>query len=143
MFLQALVKQSAWKSPVGFDLLLTLFDSKITFRARFQRRVEWPAIVATLVVDEANPRALACVLRRLRTELAKLPEQAGPLSDLLDLLPQEGVGVDLEVLIQPVGGEEAVTALSQRLIEAAWRLSDELGLRYFAHAEPNEQMVSA
>lgn len=143
MFLRAFVTNEAWQSPAGFDLLLMLFDSKITFRARFQRRLEWPALVATLITDEANPRALACVLRRLRTELAKLPDQAGPLTGLLDLLPQSGVGVPLTELIQAGSGPKAVLALTHRLGDAAWRLSDELGLRYFAHAEPNEQTMSA
>jgi uncharacterized circularly permuted ATP-grasp superfamily protein/uncharacterized alpha-E superfamily protein len=142
-FMRAFVQQGAWCSPAGFDLLLMLFDSKITFRARFQRRLEWPALVATLVTDEGNPRALACVLRRLRTELGKLPEHAGPLTGLLDLLPQVSVGVPLSDLVRPGSGEQAALALSLRLNEAAWRLSDELGLRYFAHAEPNEQTMSA
>ena len=142
-FMRAFVEQGAWCSPAGFDLLLMLFDSKITFRARYQRRLEWPALVATLVTDEANPRALACVLRRLRTELGKLPEHAGPLTGLLDLLPQVSVGVPLSDLVRPGSGEQAALALSLRLNEAAWRLSDELGLRYFAHAEPNEQTMSA
>jgi uncharacterized alpha-E superfamily protein len=142
-FMRAFVEHGAWGSPAGFDLLLMLFDSKITFRARFQRRLEWPALVATLVTDEANPRALACVLRRLRTELSKLPEHAGPLTGLLDLLPQVSVGVPLSDLVRPGSGEKAALALSMRLTEAAWRLSDELGLRYFAHAEPNEQTMSA
>jgi len=142
-FMRVFVQQGAWSSPAGFDLLLMLFDSKITFRARFQRRLEWPALVATLVTDEANPRALACVLRRLRTELGKLPEHAGPLTGLLDLLPQVSVGVPLSDLVRPGSGEQVALALSLRLNEAAWRLSDELGLRYFAHAEPNEQTMSA
>ncbi len=142
-FMRAFVEHGAWGSPAGFDLLLMLFDSKITFRARFQRRLEWPALVATLVTDEANPRALACVLRRLRTEMSKLPEHAGPLTGLLDLLPQVSVGVPLSDLVRPGSGEKAALALSMRLTEAAWRLSDELGLRYFAHAEPNEQTMSA
>ncbi len=142
-FLRAFVAQGAFHNPAGFDLLLMLFDSKITFRARFQRRLEWPALVATLVADETNPRALACVLRRLRTEMAKLPEHAGPLTGLLDLLPQEGVGLPLAQLVKSEEGEQAVLALCTRLTEAAWRLSDELGLRYFAHAEPTEQTMSA
>lgn len=141
--LQSMVEHRAVRSAQGFDLLLMLFDSAITFRARFQRRLEWPALVATLVSDESNPRAMACVLRRLRTELAKLPEQAGPLNGLLELLPLEGVGVELAAMVQPRGGEEAVAALAQRLLDGGWRLSDELGHRYFAHAEPNEQTMSA
>jgi len=143
-FLRAFVQAGAHHHPVGYDLLLMLFDSAITFRARFQRRLEWPALVATVVLDEANPRALACVLRRLRTELGKLPERAGPMSDLLDLLPQDGVGVAPEVLAAwGASGEAAVLALASRLQDAAWRLSDELGHRYFAHAEPTEQTMSA
>ncbi len=142
-FLATLVEHHVAHSPQGFDLLLMLFDSAITFRARFQRRLEWPALVATLVSDESNPRALACMLRRLRTELAKLPEQAGPLSGLLDLLPIEGVGVELAAMVQPRRGEEVIVALANRLVDAGWRLSDELGHRYFAHAEPNEQTMSA
>jgi len=51
--------------------------------------------------------------------------------------------VPLEELVRAGDGEKAVLALSQRLAEAAWRLSDELGLRYFAHAEPAEQTMSA
>ena len=99
-------------------------------------------MVATIVTDETNPRALACVLRRLRTELGKLPEHAGPLADLLDLLPQMGVGVSLQDLVHGTQGQAAVQALCLRLTEASWRLSDELGLRYFAHAAPNAQSLS-
>jgi uncharacterized circularly permuted ATP-grasp superfamily protein/uncharacterized alpha-E superfamily protein len=142
-FLGTLVEHRVAHSPQGFDLLLMLFDSAITFRARFQRRLEWPALVATLVSDESNPRALACMLRRLRTELVKLPEQAGPLSGLLDLLPIEGVGVELAAMVQPRRGEDVIVSLANRLVDAGWRLSDELGHRYFAHAEPNEQTMSA
>jgi len=86
---------------------------------------------------------MACVVRRLRTELAKLPDKASPLTGLLDLLPVEGVGLNLEDMAMPGAGEAAVEALTQRLIEASWRLSDELGLRYFAHAEPSAQTISA
>jgi uncharacterized circularly permuted ATP-grasp superfamily protein/uncharacterized alpha-E superfamily protein len=127
----------------GFDLLLNLFDSAITFRARFQRRLETPAMLALLVMDEANPRALACVLRRLRTELGKLPNRDGGHDDMLALLPQEGVGVSLASLCDPKTGDDAVIALLDRLIEASWRLSDEVGRRYFAHAEQVDSMVSA
>jgi uncharacterized circularly permuted ATP-grasp superfamily protein/uncharacterized alpha-E superfamily protein len=141
--LQAFWLRSATHTPQGFDLMLMLFDSAITFRARFQRRLEVPALLAMLVVDETNPRSLACVLRRLRTELGKLPDRAGPKEDMLALLPQEGVGVTLEELCEPELGNAAVLTLAQRLMDAGWLLSDELGRRYFAHSEPTEQMVSA
>lgn len=142
------ILQSFWTNralchPQGFDLLLDLFDSTITFRARFQRRLEVPALLALLVMDETNPRALACVLRRLRTEIGKLPTRGGSHDDLLALLPHEGVGASLADLCDPEAGHDAVLAMLTRLTDAGWRLSDEVGRRYFAHAEPTDSMVSA
>ncbi|MEK8087500.1 circularly permuted type 2 ATP-grasp protein [Aquabacterium sp. A3] len=129
--------------PQGGDLLLDLFDSAITFRARFQRRLEQGPLLALLVMDEANPRSLACVLRRLRTELGKLPDRGSGTTDLLALLPHQGVGATLQELCDPEHGHEAVLNLLNRLLDASWRLSDEVGRLYFAHAEPEDAMVSA
>jgi uncharacterized alpha-E superfamily protein len=141
--LKAFCDNKALHQAQGFDLLLDLFDSTITFRARFQRRLEIPALLAMLVMDETNPRALACVVRRLRTELIKLPVRDGSHADMLALLPQEGVGVSLAELCDPQSGGQAVLDMLTRLIDAGWRLSDEVGRRYFAHAEPTDSMVSA
>lgn len=141
--LKAFWVHDALVHPQGFDQALDLFDSAITFRARFQRRLEVPALLALLVLDETNPRALACVLRRLRTELVKLPTRGASHDGLLALLPHEGVGMSLLELCDPEKGHAAVLAMLNRLIEAGWRLSDEVGRRYFAHAEPTDSMVSA
>jgi uncharacterized circularly permuted ATP-grasp superfamily protein/uncharacterized alpha-E superfamily protein len=142
-FLKAFLHEDALNHAQGFDQVLALFDSTITFRARFQRRLERPALLALLVMDETNPRALACVLRRLRTELDKLPERSDRSGNLLSLLPHQGVGVSLAELCDPDKGPERVQALLNRLIEAGSRLSDEVGRRYFAHAESTDSMVSA
>lgn len=141
--LKAFWENDALNHPQGFDLVLDLFDSTITFRARFQRRLEVPALIALLVMDETNPRALACVLRRLRTELGKLPLRGGSHQDLLAFLPHEGVGASLVDMCHPDSGREAVLNMLNRLIDAGWRLSDEVGRRYFAHAETTDSMVSA
>lgn len=142
-FLQAFSQHQALRHAQGFDQLLDLFDSAITFRARFQRRLEQPALLALLVMDESNPRALACVLRRLRTELGKLPEQGSSRNELLALLPHQGVGSTLGELCDPSAGPARLQALCARLIDAGWRLSDEVARLYFVHAEPNDAMVSA
>ena len=39
-------RHDALAQPQGYDQLLGLFDSAITFRARFQRRLERPALLA-------------------------------------------------------------------------------------------------
>lgn len=75
----------------------------------------------------------------LRTLLLEL----GGYYDLLALLPHEGVGATLAALCDPVSGHAAVLGLLDRLLEASWRLSDEIGRLYFAHAEPTDSMVSA
>ncbi len=141
-FLRAFWREGAFQHPQGFDVVLDLFDSTITFRARFQRRLEVPAMLALLVLDETNPRSLACVVRRMRTELGKLPARTGAQDDLQAWLPYEGLGVTLEELCHPETGRKAVQSLLDRLVEAGWKLSDEIGRQYFAHAEPNDSMVS-
>jgi len=36
-----------------------------------------------------------------------------------------------------------VLALCDRLLDAGWRLSDEVARQFFVHTEPNDSMVSA
>jgi uncharacterized circularly permuted ATP-grasp superfamily protein/uncharacterized alpha-E superfamily protein len=142
--LLAFWQHDALYQPQGYDQLLDLFDSAITFRARFQRRLETPALLALLVLDESNPRSLACVLRRLRTEVAKLPARVQvSAQDLLACLPADGVGATMAELSHPQDGHAATISLLERLMEAGWRLSDEVGRCYFAHAEAQDAMVSA
>jgi uncharacterized circularly permuted ATP-grasp superfamily protein/uncharacterized alpha-E superfamily protein len=137
-------QHDALLQPQGYDQLLDLFDSAITFRARFQRRLETPALLALLVLDESNPRSLACVLRRLRTEVAKLPLRAqASHKDLLSCLPAQGVGATMAELSDEKDGHAAMVTLLEGLITSGWRLSDEVGRNYFAHAETQDAMVSA
>lgn len=166
--LRLFFEHQAAAHPQGFDVLLALFDSTITFRSRFQRRLELPALIDLLVMDETNPRALGCVLRRLRIELGKLPEapQAGTLETLLALLPAQGVGASLAELCDPLWQAAAtddpadrdaagplsadslftahpIPALAQRLSTAAAHLSDQIGWRYFAHAGLHDRLLAA
>lgn len=133
--LEALLQGAALGSGAGVDLLLELFDSTITFRARFQRHTDLIALADLLVLDDANPRAFACVLRRLRTELRKLP--GGAHEALLEHLPHEGAGLTLDDLaeLDEAGLRTRLLALAQRLRTAGTRLSDEIGARFFAHAD--------
>ena len=94
--LQVFFAGGAVRRAAGFDLLLGLFDSTITYRARHPRH-EALALLDLLVMDEANPRSFGGVLRRLRTEIGKLPA-AGPVEGLLALLPPFGAGCRLDEL---------------------------------------------
>jgi uncharacterized alpha-E superfamily protein len=130
-----LLEHGALAHGTGADLLLELFDSTITFRARYQRHQELIALADLLVLDDSNPRAFACILRRLRTELRKLPGQAH--EELIARLPQQGAGMGLDELrgVDDEGLSLRLGALCERLAEAGARLSDDIGGRYFAHAD--------
>ncbi len=124
-------------SAVATALLLDLFDSGITFRVRYQRHEDLLALVDLLVLDDINPRSFAGTLRRLRTEIGKLPGAAAWRDEMLALWPEHGAGLALEELRgdSDAATQQRVLALAKQLGAAAARLSDLIGQRYFAHAD--------
>ena len=62
----------ALHSNGGFEAMLSLFDSTITYHAQYQQSREVAALTALLVLDHDNPRALAWVAHTLRGRLARL-----------------------------------------------------------------------
>ena len=141
--LQAFLQAQALTSAGGMEMLLELFDSVITFRARYQRHDDLLALTDMLVLDSANPRAYAGVLRRLRTELGKLPGPPETLEPLLALLPAQGPGLSLDELR---GADDAaitcaLQAVSARLLESALALANQVSERYFTLAHGTDQRV--
>jgi uncharacterized alpha-E superfamily protein len=130
-------------SAAGIDLLLELFDSAISFRARYQRHEDLLALTDMLVLDSSNPRSYSGVLRRLRTELKKLPGSEASLAPLLARLPAEGAGLTLESLRGASDAQIAATLrrLSVSLAEAAMALADDIGVRFFTLAHGQDQRV--
>ncbi|MDE2081175.1 MAG: circularly permuted type 2 ATP-grasp protein [Burkholderiales bacterium] len=141
--LQAFVEARALASAAGIDLLLELFDSVITFRARYQRHEDLLALADLLVLDGANPRAFAGVLRRLRTEIGKLPGDDEGRQALLALLPAEGAGLTLESLrdADDAAIAAALLALARSLGAQAATLADRVGERFFTLAQGLDQRV--
>ena len=124
-------------SAATTELLLELFDSRITFRARYQRHEDLLALADLLVFDDSNPRAFAGTLRRLRTELGKLPGSDAARAVLREMLPAQGAGLTLTELAS--ADDAAMRAqlmqLARLLQHNARDLNDAIGLRYFAHAD--------
>ena len=141
--LRIFVEAQALASVAGIELLLELFDSVITFRARYQRHEDLLALTDLLVLDSANPRAFAGVIRRLRTEISKLPGVPDTLQPLLDLLPAEGAGLTLEALrgVDDTAIAQALRALSLRLGQDAAALADRVGERFFTLADGLDRRV--
>ncbi len=141
--LRVFLDTQAVASVAGIDLLLDLFDSIITFRARYQRHEDLLALTDLLVLDSANPRAFAGVLRRLRTEINKLPGAPESLQPFLDLLPAEGPGLTLEALrgADDVAIAQVLRKLSVDLVAGASALAECISERYFTLAQGADQRV--
>jgi uncharacterized circularly permuted ATP-grasp superfamily protein/uncharacterized alpha-E superfamily protein len=154
---QAFLTAHALDRAAGVELLLDLCDSLITFRARYQRHEDLLPLTELLVLDSTNPRSLAGVLRRLRTELGKLPGVDGGTADaaaaqaggpaapppLVALLPASGAGLALEDL-RGLGEAEVAArllALSGDLAERAAALANEVSERFFNPAHGQDRRV--
>ena len=141
--LECFVQAQALGGVTGVDLLLELFDSVISFRARYQRHEDVLALIDMLVLDSSNPRAFAGVLRRLRTEIGKLPGSADSLQPLLQMLPAQGAGLTLQSLR---GADDAallqlLQTLTADLGASANALAERVGERFFTLAHGLDQRV--
>eukprot|EP01032_Pedospumella_encystans_P032900 gene32900-37160_t len=85
----------------GFEAMVALFDSTITFHARYQQRRDVATLVDLLVLDAENPRSLAWVTQTLRGRIARLAGSApGKLTALSYELPDPATWT-LEHLCDP------------------------------------------
>ena len=134
----------------GFEALISVFDSSITFHAQFQQRRDVPALVALLVLNFDNPRSLAFVSQTLRGRLSKLAG-GGPYQPigLASRVPDPDVW-KLAALCEtfpasPVAGAPGSLAgepgyyfaLNELLIDctaAAFNVAEEIGTTYFTHS---------
>ncbi len=134
----------------GFEALLALFDSTITFHAQYQQRRDLVALLDMLVIHRDNPRSLSWVLSTLRSRLVKLPAEADDAQTLLSSLPNPD-DWDLATLsgahvVAPEPTTQAAAQLSsllQALQRSSTLLSDQLSQRYFSHADQLNRSLMA
>ena len=112
----------------GFDSLLTLFDSAITYRTRHQRQQEISALLDLVVLDKTNPRALHAVAQGLAEHLAHLPDS-------------QTIHGMLSGLGQSSGSTPETLKQVKEMTEIGLTLSDEIGHQFFAHI--NEQRFAS
>ncbi len=143
----------------GFEAMVELFDSAITFHAMFQQSRDMAALVDLLVIDRDNPRSVSWVAHTLRGRLAKLagsePNELSALSlrvpdpnawGLAQLCEQAS---DLITPALPVGdrAEGVSYALLKDLLyqctHAAFEVSDAVSVTYFTHSGMLNRSVGA
>lgn len=106
----------------GFDALLVLFDSAITYRTRYQRQQDIAALLELTVTDTTNPRSIASALHALAIEIAELPSD----DTLFPIFPT----LTFE--------EDNISKLIEQVNQAGrfgFEASDEIGRRFFAHVK--------
>jgi uncharacterized alpha-E superfamily protein len=133
-------------SDGGFEAMLDLFDSTITFRAQYQQSRDISALTDLLVMDLDNPRSLAWVAHTLRGRLAKLAgSPAGVLSALSLKVPSPedwDFSSDWErtgELLEPV----SLLELLRTLRASAFNVSDEISTTYFTHSGETKQSLGS
>lgn len=131
--LATLFDTGAARQDSGFDLLLVLADSTITYRSLYQRRQEMPAAIDLLVQEQTNPRALARAVRVVRRELARLPGGEAEAAALPT--PEQWPPLAALCTVDAEGRHTRLIDFAQQLVGAAYTVSDAVGARYFSHAE--------
>jgi uncharacterized circularly permuted ATP-grasp superfamily protein/uncharacterized alpha-E superfamily protein len=139
------LQAGAVQDEAGYEAVVALFDSTITFHAQYQQRHDIPALVDLLVLDRDNPRSLGWVAQTLRGRLARLagsPPGQMPFVAMAVPDPQQWT---LESLCERDGeGRYArLEELLQQCVDASFRLSDDLGARYFAHTPDGRYSIGA
>jgi uncharacterized circularly permuted ATP-grasp superfamily protein/uncharacterized alpha-E superfamily protein len=120
----------------GFEALVSLFDSRITFHAQYQQRHDIPALVDLLVLDGDNPRSLGWVAQTLRGRLARMAGSPPGVMPVMAMPVPDPKRWTLEALCErdEEGRYTALLELLQHCVDASYRLSDDLTARYFAHS---------
>ncbi|MEZ0306804.1 MAG: circularly permuted type 2 ATP-grasp protein [Ramlibacter sp.] len=129
----------------GFEAVVALFDSTITFHSQYQQRHDIPALLDLLVLDRDNPRSLAWVAQTLRGRLARLAGSApGELPEIALTIPDPKQWSLQAMCERDAEGRYTVLLdLMQFCTDASYKLSDELGARYFTHSGESRQSVGA
>jgi uncharacterized alpha-E superfamily protein len=139
--LQAMFETQQALTEEGFELMLQLADSVMTYRARHQRWQHPVALIELLVRDLANPRSLACVARTLRQELAQLPEPHGEELAARLAPTAQWPSTDALATAGADGHLQGLLELVELLAAAGIGVSEAIGSRFFSHAGPGFLMV--
>ena len=129
----------------GFESVLSLFDSSITFHSQYQQGRELPALLDLLVLDRDNPRSLGWVAHTLAGRLAKLAGEAKVQDTPLAREVLQPARWSLEEICA-VDGEGKHADLLKRLegcVQSAYDISDAVGAIYFTHSRDAKTSVGA
>ena len=129
----------------GFEAMISLFDSTISFHAQYQQSRDVAALLDMLVLDRDNPRSLGWVAQTLRGRLARLAGSApGELAELsLKVLDPASWGLAQLCDADADGHHAVLNDLLMQCSASAYELSEEVGAIYFTHSDGAKHSVGA
>lgn len=137
-FVRVAADKGQLATPAGFDLLLQLFDSTLTYRSLYPGRFEVPALLDLLVIEPTNPRGIYGVYERLRKKLDEIAVAAGSTRHrpFAELMPPAASLPTLASLceVDGEGGYCSLTAVCDQIGGFVGAAAHEISARYFSHA---------
>jgi uncharacterized circularly permuted ATP-grasp superfamily protein/uncharacterized alpha-E superfamily protein len=142
-----LLEQPAATATTTLDWLLEIADSKITYRNRYLSSAQLIPVLDLLLLDPVNPHALIFQLQKLTQTLSQLGDQ----NDYgLVAMSEKLQTLNLSVLESELSCEPRlhtalcmVAGLLREVAAQSRLLSDNLGLRYFAHIDAVSQPTAS
>ena len=126
----------------GFDALLELFDSSISFHAQYQQSRAPQALVSLLVTSTDNPRSVAWVAQTLRARLLRMGHLAdGATEALAAKVPPRATTLALWPLDAQQAPALANWLQAQRL--CARQVAEGLSAQFFTHSRQQAQSVGS
>ncbi|MDO9196446.1 circularly permuted type 2 ATP-grasp protein, partial [Rhodoferax sp.] len=139
----------------GFEAMMELFDSTITFHAQYQQSRDIAPLIDLLVLDRDNPRSLAWVAHTLRGRLAKLAGSEPDELSGLSLRVPDPAAWSLAKLSEAIASDTpagtaadpepgyfyALNEVLMQCMSAAFNVSEEISTTYFTHSGQTNQSV--
>ncbi len=142
--LHCAIETQCIQTQAGFDAVLNLFDSTISFHAQYQQSRTLGALLELLLTHTDNPRALGWVAQTLRGRLAKMGHLAqGATQAMAQQIP---ILSDIDLISLVPDGQHHSPALLTLLLDCrqtARSVSDQLNSLFFSHSGESQQSVGA
>ncbi len=141
------MRQPLAASAAALDWLLEMANSTITYRSRYLSSAQLIPVLDLILLDPGNPHALDFQLQKLTQTLGAL----GDANDYgLGTMREKLQSLDLAVLESEIAyGQRLAGALGMlagmlnEIGQEACEISDQLGLRHFAHVDAVSQITAS
>ncbi len=139
LILQGMLKWEGELDKASFQLLLNINDIRITYRRRYQGRIDLESVLDILIFDITNPRSFAFQIEEISRCIKVLPakedNQMFPEDRAVLKLITEFKMQDINILFKSKEPLIAVSAWMETMHDLLRELSDSVSMRYFNYAE--------